>query len=57
MIKEGFFKDGKLDGYGRVCYSDTYQYYIGNFKNDLFNGQGKLLCLDGKVLQGLFKDN
>ena len=30
-IKEGHFECGKLNGYGRVFYKETYAYYVGNF--------------------------
>lgn len=57
QIKEGQFAYGKLNGYGRICFHDTYAYYVGMFKDDMLDGKGKLVHLDGTVQQGLFKDN
>ena len=59
MIKEGQFAFGKLNGYGRICYGasngDT-AYYIGQFKNDVYHGAGKLVRTDGSVQKGVFRD-
>ena len=56
---EGQFAFGKLNGYGRICYGasngDT-AYYIGQFKNDVYHGAGKLVRTDGSVQKGVFRD-
>lgn len=57
LIKEGQFSFGQLNGYGRICFPSKYAYYLGTFKNDMFHGSGKLVHLNGKVQQGLFKKN
>lgn len=49
QIKEGQFAFGKLNGYGRICFHETYAYYLGMLKDDMFNGPGKLVHLDGTV--------
>ena len=43
LFKEykGEFKEGKKDGFGKEIYING-EYYIGNFKNDLKNGKGKI---------------
>jgi len=38
VIKEGQFERGKLQGWGRIIYSDCYE--IGWFSNDKIHGYG-----------------
>ena len=49
LIKEGQFAYGKLNGFGRMCFNSKYAYYLGQFKDDMFHGAGKLVHLNGKV--------
>ena len=45
-IQEGQFKDGKLDGFGRVIYEDL-SWYSGELKAGTKHGQGTLNLPDG----------
>ena len=54
-ITEGLCKDGKMSGYGRVIYQNG-DYYIGQFINSEYNGQGKFVNKYDQIQEGIFKD-
>ena len=64
LLKEykGEFKVGKKDGYGKEIYVNG-EYYIGNFKNDLKNGKGKIfnkfnnIKIESEWINNIAKDN
>ena len=47
--------NGNLSGYGR--YISMHGYYIGDFKDDSYNGLGTFVCSDGTTYVGAYKDN
>ena len=55
-IIEATFKDGTAHGKGRRI-STSGQVYIGDFVNDMFNGQGILTWPEGHRYEGQWKDN
>ena len=50
----GSFVKGKMEGYGSLDSNTTK--YRGQFKDNNYNGQGKLEYTTGQVLEGTFKD-
>ncbi|GHU26896.1 hypothetical protein FACS1894152_2470 [Bacilli bacterium] len=54
-ISEGWFKDGKEDGYVGHTYSDGGR-FEGQWKNGRTDGFGKRFYIDGKISEGWFKD-
>ena len=52
---EGFFREGFLDGPGRIIISDK-ELILGNFKNNKLKGYGEYHRNDGSVYKGLFHD-
>ena len=54
-IKEGYWKEGQLHGQGRYICNDYY--YIGEFKNGLYHGQGTEYFKDGRVIASGMWDN
>nr|WP_246605586.1 hypothetical protein [Sphaerospermopsis torques-reginae] len=57
---DGEFKNGKRYGCGRFVYPvniSYYEYYIGQFVNDKFNGLGKIKWKDGSEYRGHFRDS
>ena len=55
VIREGYWDNGKLFGQGRLIFRGNY--YIGEFENDKFNGDGIFWWEDGRKYVGHFKDN
>jgi hypothetical protein len=49
---EGEMKDNRKHGKGTLKYNGNE--YTGYFKNDLFDGKGKLTFADGTVFEGNF---
>ena len=41
-VLEGTWVDGKLEGFGRKLFKNGDVCYVGEFKNDVFNGRGVL---------------
>ena len=57
VIYEGEFINGKYEGIGKYYYDDG-NYYIGQWKNSLRNGEGVLYIQDGRVIyEGEFFDD
>ena len=55
-IFEGHWKNGKLNGSGRGIYGKR-SYYIGNFKDNRFDGKGTECYIDGAIYQkGIWKN-
>lgn len=54
-IFEGSFKNGVWDN-GTLTENKTKNVYQGSFIHNRLNGQGKLVCADGKSYEGLWKD-
>ena len=52
----GDFKDGKPDGILNQ-YKNNRIYYSGTWQNGLFNGDGILYKEDGKISEGIWRDN
>ena len=48
---EGFWKYEMLNGHGRTIYASG-DVYLGQYKNDLRHGSGKLTCADGITYEG-----
>lgn len=55
-IQEGQFVDGKLHGFGRICF-ESGAYYIGMYKNGKKNGHGKMVYPGGNIFEGRWKDS
>ena len=53
---DGFFVDGKLEGFGTKIKEDSY-IYTGEFKKSKFNGKGTCEFEEGVVFEGEWKDN
>ncbi len=53
---EGYWKDGKREGNGKMYFNDLL-IYDGGWRNDRFNGIGKRFYPDGSVFYGEFQDN
>lgn len=53
-IYEGYWKDGKLNGYGRGINSAG-EVYQGNFNKDQMDGDGFLCWPDGRIYEGKFE--
>jgi len=51
----GHFEDGVCNKHAKKIYPDG-SIYIGEFKNDVENGKGILLCKDRKI-KGIWKDS
>lgn len=45
-VYEGNFSDGKKDGQGQISWLNGSS-YIGEWKNNLFNGKGTYICYSG----------
>lgn len=54
-IKEGLYKEGHLNGYGRIIYNDG-SFYYGIFSDDKFDGYGDLTEKNGTKYTGMFRD-
>ncbi len=54
-IREGQFKDGKLNGNGKISYTNG-NIFEGQFKNGYLNGNGKISYTSGNIYEGQFKD-
>lgn len=52
---EGIFKDGMLNGYGRVIYSNK-TILTGSFSQNKLNGYGEYSKADGSIYKGNFYD-
>jgi hypothetical protein len=50
----GKYKDDKLTE-GTLTYSDGLK-YSGSFKNDLYEGKGKITYQNGDIAEGIFKE-
>ena len=48
-LYEGEWKNGKFEGFGKQ-YSETGEYYVGEFKNNLPNGNGTIHDKNGRIL-------
>lgn len=56
LIDDVNVKDGKLNGKGKIYYSNGQLYYEGHFKDDVFDGKGTMYNEDGSVkYSGKFK--
>jgi serine/threonine protein kinase len=55
---DGDFKNGKRHGCGKVLYppNSSYEYYIGQFENDKFEGLGTMRWKDGSEYRGQFRN-
>ena len=53
-IIEAFYQKDGISGFGRKLYASG-DYYVGNFVNNLENGNGKLYRTDGTELEGYFQ--
>ena len=47
---EGDFVNGKYEGHGKF-YFDTGIYYIGEWKNNIMHGKGKLYDKEGQIME------
>ena len=62
IIFNGYFKDGKYEGFGRLYDDHSYELiYIGYFKNNEYNGKGilysnKQIKYEGDFLNGKYKE-
>jgi len=54
-VLKGNFRDGKLNGYGTLTYSDG-ENYKGGYKDGEFNGQGTYTYANGGKYVGEYKD-
>jgi hypothetical protein len=55
-IIEGRYEHGKFNGFGRIIHSNG-DYYIGNFVNNLAEGNGTFESATGYYYQGEFETN
>lgn len=55
-IHEGEWENGKLNGYGRIIFSNG-DIYEGQFKDHKFHGYGVHIKNVGIVLRGKFENN
>jgi hypothetical protein len=46
FIYEGYFFEGNYKGFGRGIWGNG-SYYIGMWKDNFFNGEGKRICSNG----------
>ena len=53
---KGNYKKGKRNGFCFVILNESGKIYNGNYKNDLFHGQGKMIYEDGSQYNGCWKD-
>lgn len=56
-IYEGQFNKGVKEGLGHMKLLNINAYYEGYFKDDKFNGKGRIILDNNKVLIGNFEDN
>ena len=56
VIKEGCWKDGNLNGFGRDIWP-TGEYYIGEYKDGQRHGQGIYCWADGRKHVGVIVNN
>ena len=54
-IKEGIFKDGLLNGKGKMTLNNGF-FIEGDFINDELNGYGKTVNINGEIYEGEFKN-
>ena len=55
-VYEGFYRNGKRDGYGKFTMVNG-DMYEGEFRNDCYNGKGVYKWQNGVEYIGKFKDN
>jgi hypothetical protein len=55
-IYEGYFKNDKKEGDGKLTYKNTPDCYEGDFKDNLINGTGIYKWANGDIFHGTFKD-
>ena len=55
-IREGYWKDGELDGRGRVIFNSG-NYYIGELEGGNYNGKGTYYWPNGDKYEGGWKDS
>jgi hypothetical protein len=55
-VYEGYFKNGKREGKGKMVFWDN-STYVGDYANGLKNGKGKYEYVDGSVYDGDWVDN
>ena len=55
-VYTGEFRDGGLEGYGIDVWVHDNEMYVGEFKEDLYNGKGTLYSPEGEQT-GIFKDD
>ena len=55
-VYEGYYKNGKRDGYGKFTMING-DIYEGEFRNDAYNGKGVYKWVNGLEYKGKFKDN
>ena len=53
-IKEGYWEDGRLHGQGK--YTSGSEYYVGDYRDGRFNGEGTFYWGDRRKYVGHFKD-
>lgn len=56
-IYEGYWKQGKKEGIGKITYAYNKSTWEGNWYNDKKNGQGIIFYENGTTLPGEWKDN
>lgn len=49
-------KTGERNGYGLVVFADK-SYYLGQWSNDMANGEGRHVALEGTLSEGEWSDN
>lgn len=54
-VYEGFWKDSKMTGHGKFTTSKSS--YDGFFENNMRHGFGKLITIDGLILEGMWDEN
>lgn len=52
---KGFFKNDVVNGVGSFEWTDG-RVYRGEFLNSRFNGEGRIILMNGNMLSGIWKD-
>ena len=52
---EGYFKNGKREGKGRINNQDG-SFYVGNYENNMPNGKGYYKWAEGEEYEGQWRD-
>jgi hypothetical protein len=53
-IQEGQFLNDKLNGFGREFFYNG-EYYIGEYKDSIYHGEGKYVYNDDKIEDGIWE--